>query len=76
MERGQIRIADPKYTGKATSNLEYVFESIYYPELYVVEGEWAKAMPRNYDYPLTDEQDLVDILAWMVALNDPESEFK
>lgn len=76
MERGEVRIADPKYTGTATSNLEYIFESIYLPELYVVEGEWVEAMPLSYDYRLTDEQDLADILAWMAALNDPEFEKK
>ena len=76
MERGEIRITDPKYTGKATTNLEYIFESIYLPELYVVEGDWVKAMPLNYDNHLADEQDLADLLAWMAALNDPEFEFK
>lgn len=76
MERGEMRIADPNYTGKATSNLEYIFESIYLPELYIVDGEWVKAMPLHYDYRLTDEQDLADLLAWMAALNDPEFEDK
>jgi hypothetical protein len=76
MERGELRIADPEYTGSATSNLEYIFESIYLPELYVVEGQWMKAMPLTFHYRLTDEQDLADLLAWMAALNDPESENK
>jgi hypothetical protein len=76
MERAEMRIADPKYTGKASSNLEYIFESIYLPELYIVEGEWAEAMPLRYGHRLTDEQELADILAWMAALNDPEFENK
>jgi hypothetical protein len=76
MERGEVRIADPKYTGKATSNLEYIFESIYLPELYIVEGEWVEAMPLSYAHRLTNGQDLADLLAWMAALNDPEFESK
>lgn len=33
-------------------------------------------MPLEFDYSLVDEQGLADILAWMVALNDPESEYR
>jgi hypothetical protein len=76
-ERGEVRIADPDYTGKATSNLEYIIESIFLPDLYVVDGDWAEAMPLNYAaYNFIDEQDLADILAWMAALNDPDFEHK
>jgi hypothetical protein len=76
LERGEVRIADPDYTGKATSNLEYFFESIYLPELYIVEGEWVEAMPTTFNYRLTDAQDLADLIAWLEALNDPEFENK
>ena len=74
LKRGEMRIADPGYTGKATSNLEYIFDSIYLPEAYVVEGEWVEEMPLSFNFRLTDPQDLADILAWMAALNDPDFE--
>jgi len=76
MERGEVRISDPDYTGIATSNLEYVFESIYFPDRYVVEGEWVEAMPQTFGYRLTDPQDLADLLAWLEAQSDPDFEHK
>jgi hypothetical protein len=76
MERGEVRIADPDYTGMATSNLEYIFESIYFPDRYVVDGEWVEAMPETFGYRLTDPQDLADLLAWLEGQNDPDFEHK
>ncbi|MFN2126423.1 MAG: c-type cytochrome [Anaerolineales bacterium] len=67
MERGAIRIADPTYQGNATTNLEYIVESILVPEIYLVPGEWEDVMP-TYFGEIMNEQDLADVIAWMETL--------
>jgi hypothetical protein len=64
LERGEVRIADPAYEGSASTNWEYIIESILFPEVYVVPGSWVEPMPTDFSDRLT-EQDLADILAWM-----------
>ena len=67
LERGEVRIADPEYQGRATSNYEYIIESILLPEAYFVEGEWPEAMS-IYNINIIKDQELADILAWMETL--------
>jgi len=66
-ERGEVRIADPNYEGRATTNWEYIIESIYIPEIYLVPGVWEETMTANFYNPITDEE-LADIVAWMKTL--------
>lgn len=63
-ERGDLRIADPAYEGKAATNREYVIESIFLPEVYVVSGDWKEAMPTHIRDRITEE-DLANIMAWL-----------
>jgi len=66
-ERGEIRIKDPAYNGNATTNEEYILESILLPEIYIVPGTpEGAAMPTNFDKLLT-KQDLADLLVWMAT---------
>jgi cytochrome c553 len=44
----------------------YIYESILYPGAHVVEGPYQNNMPRNYMDRL-GEEDLADIIAWMLA---------
>jgi hypothetical protein len=67
LDRGESRIALPEYGGRATTNREYMIESILLPEAFIVPGEWEEFMPRYYLQTLTD-QDLADILAWISTL--------
>jgi hypothetical protein len=64
MERGEVRMADPAYEGDASTNREYLIESILLPEVYDIPGNWPEPMDTNYGDLLT-EQDLADILVWM-----------
>lgn len=64
-ERGEIRIADSNYNGNATTNEEYILESILVPEIYIVPDTPSGAkMPTNFDELLT-KQDLADLLVWL-----------
>ena len=66
LERAALRIEDPAYTGAATTSDEYLLESITDPRIYEVEGDWPESMDDNYyDLP---EQDLADLIAWMLTL--------
>ncbi|MGD8753798.1 MAG: hypothetical protein PVG14_20375 [Anaerolineales bacterium] len=67
LERGEMRIALPDYKGKATTNREYIIESIFLPEAYIVPGDWKLAMPAHLGGLMTD-QDLADVLAWIATL--------
>jgi hypothetical protein len=67
LERGEVRIADPEYQGRAASNYEYFIESILLPEAYFVAGEWPEAMS-IYNISIIEDQELADILAWMETL--------
>jgi len=64
MERGEVRMADPAYGGAASTNREYIIESIFHPEVYDISGNWPEPMPTDYSDLLT-EQDLADILTWL-----------
>ena len=63
-ERAALRLADPGYTGKATTPEEYMIESILLPKVYLVEGEWREPMLDFFGERLT-VQDLADIIAWL-----------
>jgi hypothetical protein len=66
MDRGELRIVDPAYEGRATTNREYIIESIMLPEIYKAPGDWhnPNPMPTDYQERMTDT-DLADILAWL-----------
>jgi hypothetical protein len=66
-KRGELRIKDPVYDGRASTNREYILESILLPEAHVVEGEWEVEMP-IYFGDIIEAQDLADIIAWMDSL--------
>jgi hypothetical protein len=63
-ERGELHIGDPTYEGSASTDQEYIIESVLLPGAYVVEGEWEEEMP-TYFKDIIDDQDLADIIAWM-----------
>ena len=67
LERGELRMADPAYAGNASTNREYVIESILAPQVYFVPGEWGDPMPTFYNARMT-EQELANILAWLETL--------
>jgi len=67
LKRGELRIADPAYEGRATTNREYLIESIFLPEAYVLPGEWAEAMPATFQQRITGEE-LANIMAWIESL--------
>ena len=67
LERGTIRIALPEYKGQATTNQEYIIESVFLPEAYLAPGEWEETMP-TYFYQTMTDQELADILAWVATL--------
>jgi hypothetical protein len=64
VERGDVRIADSAYAGRASTNQEYILESILLPEIYVVSGDWEAQMEKYLRNRIT-EQELADILAWL-----------
>jgi hypothetical protein len=58
-------MADPAYNGNATTNQEYILESILLLEIYIVPGTPDGAvMSTNFDNLLT-KQDLADLLVWL-----------
>jgi cytochrome c2 len=69
MERGEQRIADPTYQGQATTNLEYILESIFIPEAHVVPGEWVGVMQDDFAETIKDE-DLPHLLAWLETFSE------
>lgn len=66
LERGEVRIADPAYEGMATTNLEYIIESILFPDIYLVSGDWEETMSPFLRDSIT-EKDIADVIAWMSA---------
>ncbi len=58
------RIADPAYTGSATTPEEYIRESILDPSAFVVSG-YQDVMPKNFGELLSEEE--VDILVQFLA---------
>jgi len=67
LERGTMRIALPGYEGRATTDQEYMIESIFQPEAYIVPGDWEESMPITFQQRMSD-QELADILAWIATL--------
>jgi len=67
LERGKLRIASSEYTGNATTNQGYTIESIFFPQAYIVPGEWEKEMAPYNPAGFTD-QELADLLAWITSL--------
>jgi hypothetical protein len=68
LARAEMRIADPAYSGSATTPEEYLIESITDPRLYEVDGNWKQSMADDfYDLP---EQDLADIIAWVLTVEE------
>lgn len=66
VERAAMRIADPNYTGNATTPEEYLIESIVLANDYIIPGEWKENMGSTLAYTLT-VQDLADVIAWMTS---------
>ena len=67
--RGELRIADPAYKGQATNNLEYILESIFIPDVYILPGKFEEAMPDTFHMRITD-QELANIMAWMETFSE------
>ena len=67
LQRGELRIADPAYKGQATTNLEYILESIFLPDVYILPGKFEDAMPDTYHLRMT-ETELANIIAWIESL--------
>lgn len=61
--RGELRMADSTYEGQATTNQEYVIESILLANAYLVPGDWKVPM-QSFHGQLT-ETEMADILAWL-----------
>ena len=62
--RGDIRIQQDDYTGLATSNDQYLIESVIETNIFLVEGYDANIMPNNFSERIT-LQDMADLLAFM-----------
>ncbi|MFN2134494.1 MAG: c-type cytochrome [Candidatus Promineifilaceae bacterium] len=73
LERGAMRIADPSYEGQASSDLEYLLESIFVSEAYSVPGEWSVDMPTDYAERIEDEE-LIHLMAWLETFSEQTSE--
>ncbi|MFM8322006.1 MAG: c-type cytochrome [Chloroflexota bacterium] len=65
--RAAARIGQPDYTGAAQSDVQYLFEAIVSPNVYVVPGFAPGIMPQNYGNTLTD-QDMADLVAYLLSL--------
>jgi mono/diheme cytochrome c family protein len=66
-ERAEERITAGDYTGSAATPEQYLFESIVLPDAHIVAGFTPGIMPKGYGELLT-EQDLADIIAYMLTL--------
>ncbi|MEE9216613.1 MAG: c-type cytochrome [Anaerolineales bacterium] len=62
--RGGIRIQQDDYTGNATSNDQYLIESVVETNVFLVEGFQASVMPTNFGERVT-LQDMADLLAFL-----------
>ena len=60
----EARIADPNYTGEATTAEEYILESIVNPNAYTVDGYAAGLMPAYANLP----EDQIDAMVQMLLL--------
>jgi mono/diheme cytochrome c family protein len=66
-DRSATRFSQADYTGAASNQQQYLFESIVQPNAFVVSGFQANIMPPNYGETLTD-QDVADIIAYLLTL--------
>jgi mono/diheme cytochrome c family protein len=64
--RAETRFEQPDYTGNAENAVEYLFESIVSPEVYLVPG-FSDLMPHTYGSQLTD-QDMADLIAYLLSI--------
>ena len=62
--RATLRMADPSYSGQASTTDEYLIESILVPDIFVVAWKSAHPMDDYYDERLS-AQELADLLAWL-----------
>ena len=62
--RATLRMADPSYSGQASTADEYLIESILVPDIFVVAWNFAHPMDDYYDERLS-AQELADLLAWL-----------
>jgi len=65
--RAETRLADPSYTGGATSAEQYLLESIIASNAFVVEGFSSGVMPVNFGDRMRP-QDAADLIAYMMSL--------
>ncbi|MGB7876907.1 MAG: hypothetical protein WBL25_21190, partial [Anaerolineales bacterium] len=56
LERGIMRIKASDYEGRATNNQEYMIESIFQPEAYIVPGDWEESMPTTFQQRISDQE--------------------
>ncbi|RMH04440.1 MAG: hypothetical protein D6704_11000 [Nitrospirae bacterium] len=66
------RLADPSYHGRATTEWEYVQESILDPGAYVVPGYPDRVMPRWYGQKLSATA-LEKIVSYLLTVQDPSA---
>ena len=62
--RGGIRIQQEDYTGNATSNDQYLIESVVETNIFLVDGYQQDVMPTNFGERVT-LQDMADLLAFL-----------
>jgi hypothetical protein len=65
--RAETRLADPSYTGAATSAEQYLLESIVASNAFVAEGFSSGVMPVNFGDRM-GPQDAADLIAYMMSL--------
>lgn len=65
--RAAERITAADYTGEATTDVQYLYEAIVNPNIYLVPPFAANLMPGNYGSTLS-EQDLADLIAYLLSL--------
>jgi len=65
-ERAASRYQQSDYTGSATSDYEYIFESIVLPADFLIDG-YNNLMPNTYANTLTD-QDVADMIAYLLSI--------
>lgn len=66
-DRAAERIADPTYTGAASTPEQYLLESIVDTNVYIVDGFTANVMPPTYGTNLTS-QNVADLIAYLLTL--------
>ncbi len=66
-DRASSRLADPTYTGAASTPEQYLLESIVNTNVYIVNGFSANVMPPTYGGTLTS-QNVADLIAYLLTL--------